>query len=117
MVSANRHDGGGSGFAKQSESWRRPRFFVGAVLFLGVVVLFFSAYAALSARYGLRRSPEEPVHAVSAQAAAAPQAAIGSGSPPSLQSATPAHRESTTPGLAQAPTGCPDPAAGSGASR
>ena len=119
MVSANRLKSDGPGSATQSESRWRPRFFVSVALFLGIVGLLASAYAALSARYGLRESPEEPVHTVSAQAAAAPKAAIGSGSPPSLESATPAsgHRESTTPGLAQAPTGCPDPAAGSGASK
>ena len=119
MVSADPSNRHGPGSAKQAESRWCPRFFVSVALFLGIVGLLASAYAALSTRYGLRESPEEPVQAVSAQAAAAPKAAIGSGSPPSLESATPApeHRGPTTPGLAQAPTGCPDPAAGSGALR
>jgi hypothetical protein len=115
MVSANRSNSDYPGFATQSESRWRPRLFVGAVLFLGVVVLFCSAYAALSARYGWRQSPEEPLHAVSAQAAASPNAPTGSASSPSLESAAPAlgHREPTTPGLAQAPKRCPAPAVGS----
>ena len=118
MVSANplnRHDPGSA--TRSESSWWSPRFFVGAVLFLGVVVLLASAYAALSARYGLRQSREETVHSVSEQAAAIPKAAAGSGSPPSLESAAPApgHREPTTTGLAKSSKQCPDSAAGSGA--